>query len=93
MPVRHGINLKQYFDKTLVFAVPGFFLLSAFLLTYRLLLELFNYKLTEFKPILKLLDKYAIRRFFPIYPLLVIFIVLIKCLIFASPNTYTRSIW
>jgi len=78
--------LKQYFDRTLVFAVPGFFLLSAFLLTYRLLLELFNYKLTEFKPIAKLLAKYAIRRFFRIYPLLVIFVVLIKCLISASPK-------
>jgi len=78
--------LKQYFNKTLDFAVPGFFLLSAFLLTYRLLLELFNYKLTEFKSIIKLLAKYAIRRFFRIYPLLFIFIVFIKCLIFASPK-------
>jgi len=78
--------LKKYFEKTLVFAVPGFFLLSAFLLTYRLLLELFNYKLAEFKPIFKLLAKYAIRRFFRIYPLLFIFIVFIKFLIFVSPN-------
>jgi len=85
MPVQ-SIFLKQYFDKTLVFAVPGFFLLSAFLLTYRLLLELFNYKSTELKQIVKLLAKYAIRRFFRIYPLLVIFIVFIKCLIFASPQ-------
>jgi len=85
LPVQ-SMFLKQYFDKTLVFAVPGFFLLSAFLLTYRLLLELFNYKSTEFKPIFKLLAKYAIRRFFRIYPLLVIFIVFIKCWIFASPN-------
>ncbi len=85
LPVQ-SILLKKYFEKTLVFAVPGFFLLSAFLLTYRLLLELFNYKLAEFKPIFKLLAKYAIRRFFRIYPLLFIFIVFIKCLIFASPQ-------
>jgi len=85
LPIQSKL-LKQYFDKTEIFAVPGFFLLSAFLLTYRLLLELFNYKLTEFKPIFKLLAKYAIRRFFRIYPLFFIFIVFIKCLIFASPQ-------
>ena len=85
LPVQ-SMLLKKYFEKTLVFAVPGFFLLSAFLLTYRLLLELFNYKLTEFKPIAKLLAKYAIRRFFRIYPLLFIFIVFIKSWIYVLPN-------
>lgn len=65
--------LKQYFDKTLVFTVPGFFLLSAFLLTYMLLLALLNYELTE--SFAKLLAKFAIRRFFRIYPLLVLCLV------------------
>jgi len=79
-------SLKYYFHTTLAFAVPGFFLLSAFLLTYRLLLELFNFKSTDIRSISKILTKYSIRRFFRIYPLLIIFIVFIKLNIYIYPG-------
>jgi peptidoglycan/LPS O-acetylase OafA/YrhL len=54
----------------------GFFVLSSFLLTYRLLIEFSSS--TCFKDILRIFVQYSIRRFFRIYLVFVLFCFLIK---------------
>ncbi len=58
------------------YAVDGFFVLSAFLLTYRLLTEL--RKASNFKQELLIIVKYCVRRFFRIYVVFVLFASVIK---------------
>ena len=65
---------------SLTYGVAGFFMLSAFLLTFRLLEELNN--VVENKPrrnrIILIITKYFIRRFFRIYLVYFMFIIVIK---------------
>lgn len=56
--------------------VIGFFILSAFLLTYRLTIDL--EASSNYKEIIKVILKYAIRRFFRIYVPFVLFCLLLK---------------
>ena len=63
-------------------ALPGFFLLSSFLLTYRLMAELLaansSANSSKYANIGKILSKYFIRRFFRIYLVFVVFCTIIK---------------
>ncbi len=70
----HTTRFFEYFDLLLgkKFGVPTFFLLSAFLLTYRLIIqyESANYNI---RTILRVTANYFITRFFRIYATLVVF--------------------
>ena len=87
---------KSTIGYSLTYGVSGFFMLSAFLLTYRLLEELNN---SENQPkrgrIILIIVKYFIRRFFRIYLVYFIFIIVIKCsprfIIELSQFEYTSS--
>lgn len=56
------------------YAISGFFLLSSFLLTYRLLNDFYKKKSYKIFAILQ----YLIRRFFRIYIIYVLFVLLVK---------------
>lgn len=58
------------------YSIAGFFMLSAFLLTYRLLKDL--YKSTTTRELILQLAKYFIRRFFRIYVFYVLFYTIFK---------------
>ena len=67
---------------TSAIALPGFFLLSSFLLTYRLMGELLaapsSTNSSKYANIGKIISKYFIRRFFRIYLVFVVFCTIIK---------------
>jgi peptidoglycan/LPS O-acetylase OafA/YrhL len=70
--VQKQVGDYSIFKKTGAYiGVPGFFVLSAFLLTYRLMVD-FDAASTRNRAILKTLQ-YAIRRFFRIYLVFIVF--------------------
>ena len=80
----------RYFERTGYFiAVNGFFLLSAYLLTHRLLVEL-NKNDMHSKKVLIIFSKYFIRRFFRVYVPYAIICILIKKVspIFGGPHDF-----
>lgn len=82
--ISHIINHPscEIFNATLAYsstyAVAGFFMLSAFLLTHRLLDEFDRIDSNKWQPILLTLSKYTIRRFFRIYLVYVMFVIALK---------------
>lgn len=58
--------------------VQGFFILSSFLLSYRLLTEFERENVFDHKKIMEILLKYFIRRFFRIYVVYIAFCALVK---------------
>ena len=83
----------RYFEFTALFiGVSGFFLLSAYLLTYRLLNDLSKNETKSLKKIISTLIKYFIRRFFRIYIPYAIICVLIKRAspIFGGPHDFEK---
>ena len=58
------------------YALPSFFVLSSFLLTYKLILFLSQINLFDLKKIGYIILKYSVRRFFRIYLVFVIFVIL-----------------
>lgn len=101
--ISHIINHPscEIFNATLAYsstyAVAGFFMLSAFLLTHRLLDEFDRLDSNKWQPILLILSKYTIRRFFRIYLVYVVFIIAIKFgpsfLTSHELLTYEASFW
>ncbi len=66
MLIDHFFRLFQFYPQT--FGVGGFFLLSSFLLTYRLLNEFWDLNPdNKFKNTIILVSKYILRRFFRVY--------------------------
>ena len=81
----------DYFRKTGYFiAVIGFFLLSSYLLTYRLVEELKKHG-DDLIPILLIFLKYFIRRFFRIYIPFAIFVTLCKFVFPTLSGAYSLS--
>ena len=83
----------RYFEFTALFiGVCGFFLLSAYLLTYRLLDDLSKNETKSIKQIISTLIKYFIRRFFRIYIPYAMICVLIKRVspIFGGPHDFEK---
>ena len=82
-------------------ALPGFFLLSAFLLTYRLMAELIDetssssafFSIINMLNIIKIFSKYFIRRFFRIYLVFVVYISIYKLFPIINDTTYTFDSW
>ena len=66
----------QLYGQTL--AVNGFFILSTFLLTYRLSTELIDLRFKSIRNVIIVLLKYFVRRFFRIYLVYVAFSTLVK---------------
>ena len=64
-------------------AMPGFFLLSAFLLTYRLYHEM-DHVSCEIKPLALIIGKYFIRRFMRIYLVFIIYVVFFSIILYFS---------
>jgi peptidoglycan/LPS O-acetylase OafA/YrhL len=74
----YALKVNKYFRGTGSYiGVPCFFILSSFLLTYRLLNQ-FNNDKNSYKDNILIIIKYFIRRFFRIYIPFVIFAALIK---------------
>jgi len=72
------LNINKYFHGTGAYiGVPCFFILSSFLLTYRLLNQ-FNNDKNNYKDNILIIIKYFIRRYFRIYIPFVILAALIK---------------
>jgi len=79
--------LKVITYLAITLAVNGFFILSAFLLTYRLLKELFQLEIKSSKNIFIVLSKYFVRRFFRIYMVFVVYCSIIKF----APDSWNLS--
>ena len=74
-----GFGIYRYFRMTGYYiGVNGFFILSAFLLTYRLLNHFKNEKENSFKNNFLVVLKYSIRRIFRVYFPFVFYVFLIK---------------
>ncbi len=72
---KYLIQVQEY-GQTL--AVNGFFILSTFLLTYRLSTELIDLKFKCIRNVIIVVLKYFVRRFFRIYLVYVVFSTLVK---------------
>lgn len=82
---------------SLIVAVVGFFVLSSFLLTYRLLVEFEDETKNSFRDKILIIIKYFLRRIFRIYIPFVIFSTMIKYgpekLLNYQPKSYVYSSW
>lgn len=84
------LNTIKYFFKGKFHAVAGFFILSSFLLTFRLLDELHNSD-NKLRSLLVILMKYFIRRVFRIYIPFVIICSLIKFVSLRFIGMYSKA--